>query len=102
MQTGNKCGVVHTSLSSRSFLTLAADDWKPRFQNKLCCSHVTGILAACNDKSGGSSNLKIEALGFLTTALDANDPSVFQPYVAPLSSGVFNAVNERYYKVCMG
>jgi hypothetical protein len=61
--------------------------------------HVAGILLACKDKSASSSSLKIEALTFLRAAMESNAPAVFQPHVAQLSSGVFAAVGERYYKV---
>jgi hypothetical protein len=60
---------------------------------------AAGILLACKDKSPSSSSLKIEALTFLRAAMESNAPAVFQPHVAQLSSGVFAAVGERYYKV---
>uniref|UniRef100_A0A383V8K4 TATA-binding protein interacting (TIP20) domain-containing protein n=1 Tax=Tetradesmus obliquus TaxID=3088 RepID=A0A383V8K4_TETOB len=60
---------------------------------------VPGILLACKDKSASSSSLKIEALTFLRAAMESNAPPVFQQHVAQLSSGVFAAVGERYYKV---
>ncbi|KAF6251732.1 armadillo-type protein [Scenedesmus sp. NREL 46B-D3] len=60
---------------------------------------VPGILLACKDKSASSSSLKIEALTFLRAAMESNASAVFQPHVAQLSSGVFTAVGERYYKV---
>jgi hypothetical protein len=63
------------------------------------CSCAAGILLACKDKSASSSSLKIEALTFLRAATESNAPAVFQPHVAQLSSGVFAAVGERYYKV---
>jgi hypothetical protein len=59
----------------------------------------SGILLACKDKSASSSSLKIEALTFLRAAMESNTPAVFQPHVVQLSSGVFAAVGERYYKV---
>jgi hypothetical protein len=58
-----------------------------------------GILLACKDKSASSSSLKIEALNFVRAALESNNPAVFQPHVKELSTGVFAAVGERYYKV---
>jgi cullin-associated NEDD8-dissociated protein 1 len=58
-----------------------------------------GILAACKDKSASSSSLKIEALSFLRAALETNSPKVFTPHVQELSTGVFMAAAERYYKV---
>lgn len=60
---------------------------------------AAGILLACKDKSASSSSLKIEALTFLRAAMESNSPEVFQPHVVQLSSGVFSAVGERYYKV---
>eukprot|EP00879_Flechtneria_rotunda_P007662 GHRR01008035.1.p1 GENE.GHRR01008035.1~~GHRR01008035.1.p1 ORF type:complete len:648 (+),score=253.35 GHRR01008035.1:1250-3193(+) len=60
---------------------------------------VPGILLACKDKSASSSSLKIEALTFLRSAMESNSPAVFQLHVQQLSTGVFAAVGERYYKV---
>jgi hypothetical protein len=47
----------------------------------------TGILLACKDKSASSSSVKIEALTFLRSALEANPPDVFRPHVEQLSTG---------------
>lgn len=60
---------------------------------------VPGILSACKDKSASSSSVKIEALSFLRAALEVNSPAVFKPHVEKLSTGVFAAAAERYYKV---
>lgn len=71
-------------------------------QHSYSCSSLplpAGILLACKDKSASSSSLKIEALTFLRAAMESNASAVFQPHVAQLSSGVFTAVGERYYKV---
>lgn len=46
-----------------------------------------GILLACKDKSASSSSVKIEALTFLRSALEANPPAVFAPHVEQLSTG---------------
>lgn len=46
---------------------------------------------ACKDKSASSSSVKIEALTFLRSALEANPPAVFAPHVEQLSTGVWGA-----------
>ena len=51
------------------------------------------------DKSQNSSNLKIPALTFLRTALEATSPGVWQQHLPVLAPAVFATVGERYYKV---
>ena len=63
----------------------------------LCCS--AGILAALKDKSSSSSSLKIEALTFLRSAMESNEPSLFQGVLPDLGKALFAAAQERYYKV---
>ncbi len=58
-----------------------------------------GILAALSDKSSSASSLKIEALQFLRSAMEANDPAVFIPHLPKLMPAVVGAASERYYKV---
>jgi hypothetical protein len=65
--------------------------------------HPSGILAALKDKSSSSSSLKIEALTFLRSALESNDPALFQGVLPDLGKAIFAAAQERYYKVgCKG
>lgn len=56
-------------------------------------------MAAVQDKSQNSSNLKIPALTFLRTALESTSPGVWQPHLPVLAPAVFATVGERYYKV---
>lgn len=43
--------------------------------------------------------MKIQALLFLRLAMEAADPKDIQPHTQALSSPIFAAVGERYYKV---
>ncbi|CAA6667789.1 unnamed protein product [Spirodela intermedia] len=61
-------------------------------------SLVSGIEKALNDKSS-TSNLKIEALVFTRLVMASHSPSVFHPFIRPLSGPVLSAVADRYYKV---
>ncbi len=60
---------------------------------------VPGIQAALQDKSSSASQLKLTALEFLSAALEASDPVVFEGHAESLAPPVFEAVGERYYKV---
>ncbi|EIE20950.1 TIP120-domain-containing protein [Coccomyxa subellipsoidea C-169] len=69
-----------------------------------CLSHdveqlLPGLTAALNDRSSNSSQLRIQALQFLSVALEKSDPGVWQPHVPALSKPILTAVAERYSKV---
>ena len=51
------------------------------------------------DKSTVNSGLKIQALLFLRTAMVRSAAEPWQPYLSQLSSALFKAVGERYYKI---
>ena len=51
------------------------------------------------DRSSNSSQLRIQALQFLTVALEKSDPGAWQPHVPALSKPILTAVAERYSKV---
>lgn len=51
------------------------------------------------DRSSNSSQLRIQALQFLSVALEKSDPEVWRPHVAALSEPILAAVGERYSKV---
>ena len=51
------------------------------------------------DKSAVNSSLKIQALLFLRSAMARSSPEPWQPYLSQLSSALFKAVGERYYKI---
>lgn len=46
-----------------------------------------------------NSGLKIQALLFLGTAMARSAAEPWQPYLSQLSSALFKAVGERYYKI---
>eukprot|EP01027_Heterolobosea_sp_BB2_P027092 GEZU01042303.1.p1 GENE.GEZU01042303.1~~GEZU01042303.1.p1 ORF type:complete len:1246 (-),score=572.27 GEZU01042303.1:103-3840(-) len=60
---------------------------------------VPGIAAALADNKSTNSTLKIEALTFLRLFLASHPPEAFKNHVAQLSKAVYNAVNDKYYKI---
>jgi cullin-associated NEDD8-dissociated protein 1 len=59
---------------------------------------VPAISAALADK-GSSSPLKIEALEFLRVALPTHNATVFHPHMKGITTPVFKAVGDTYYKI---
>ena len=60
---------------------------------------TTCASRATQDSSSSASNLKMQALLFLHTALDTAEAVAFQPSLPALAPPVLVAAGERYYKV---
>ncbi|KAK9861770.1 hypothetical protein WJX84_007141 [Apatococcus fuscideae] len=60
---------------------------------------IPGIQQALLDNSAVNSGLKIQALLFLRTAMARSAAEPWQSYLSQLSSALFKAVGERYYKI---
>ena len=65
----------------------------------LALSSTVPSPCGAQDSSSSASNLKMQALLFLYTALDTAEAVSFQPSLPALAPPVLAAVGERYYKV---
>lgn len=59
---------------------------------------MPGIQYSLNDKNS-SSNMKIDALGFLSCMLTTHQPDVFHPYISTLVPLVVGSVSDPFYKI---
>lgn len=59
---------------------------------------MPGIQYSLSDKNS-SSNMKIDALGFIYCMLQSHSPQVFQPHIPTLVPLVVNSVFDPFYKI---
>ena len=79
----------------------AIDHWLPQLNRTGLRASAWGVTNCLElqDKSAVNSGLKIQALLFLKTAMARSAAEPWQPYLSQLSSSLFKAVGERYYKI---
>lgn len=59
---------------------------------------VTHVQMLLNDKQS-TSNVKIDALVFVSKLMDTHEPSTFHPHIAEFAPAIVDAVNDSFYKV---
>lgn len=59
---------------------------------------ISGVQPSFDSKSS-SSPLKTETLLFLRTLLSSHPAAVFHPHIKPITSSVYKAVGDSYYKI---